>query len=110
MASFAGITIRERPADGEGYATWDKRMILSTKVLPNNAPVITQIGLDVQKLALAVQVTGAQLASLYAEVLESGSLVMDWETHDAFLESISTPQQIGVGNDLFLAVLNFIRL
>lgn len=109
MASFAGITIRERPA-GEGYPTWNKAMLLAIKPRPNDDPVIQEVGEDVQKLALAVEVTGAQLASLYDQVLESGSLVMDWETVNAFLESVSPPQQIGIGNDLFLAVLNLVRL
>jgi hypothetical protein len=50
------------------------------------------------------------LAALYDKVLESGSLVMNWETVSAYLDSISPPQQVGIGNDLFFAVLNFIRL
>jgi hypothetical protein len=109
VASFAGITIRERP-NGDGYPTWDKRDILAIKPRPNDDPIIQEIGMDVQRLALAVELTGAQLASLYDQVLESGSLVMNWETHNAFLESISPPQRIGVGNDLYLAVLNLVRL
>ena len=110
MASFGGATFLERGTGDRAYPTWDATMLLAIKPRPNEDPVIQEIGADVQKLALGVQVTGAELAALYDQLHESGTLIMDWETCTAFLSSISPGQQIGIGDDLYLSVLNFIFL
>jgi hypothetical protein len=109
MASFDGATFYESPS-GDGYPSWNKAMILAIKPRPNDDPVIQEVGEDIQRAAIGATCTAAQLAALYDKVLESGSLVMNWETVSAYLDSISPPQQVGIGNDLFFAVLNFIRL
>jgi hypothetical protein len=110
MASFASCSFYESPSDGTGYPSWNKAMILAVKPRPNDDPVIQEIGEDVQRAAIAITCTAAQLSALQDKVLESGSLVMNWETVNAFLDSISPPQMVGIGNDLFFATLNFIRL
>ena len=110
MASFNGATFYERGTGDRSYPTWDATMLLAIKPRPNEDSVIQEIGADVQKLALGVQVTAAELAALYDQLHESGTLIMNWETCTAFLSSISPGQQIGIGNDLYLSGLNFIFL
>ena len=108
--SFDGATFLEA-AQGEGYPTWNKRDILVVKPLPaGNTPVVQEIGMDVQRLALAVIVSGTELTALYDKVLESGTLIIDWESHSAFLESIGGVTRTSVGSDLYQTTLNFIRL
>lgn len=108
-ASFAGATFLEAPS-GDGYASWDKRMLTLTRQRVGDEATVSHIGLDVQRATIAGLVTAAELAALWGQVGESGSLVMDWETHDAVLESIDPPLRAEVGGDLFQITMHFIRL
>lgn len=74
-----------------------------------NTPVWREVGMDVQRATIAIEVTNAQLVALYDKVLESGSLVMDWETTDALLESVGAVSRVGM-DDLYLTTLAVIRL
>jgi hypothetical protein len=109
MASFNGATFGER-GTGSEFPIWDAKEILVVKERPNEAPVLQSQGEDVQRLALVVKATGVQLSALYDQVLESGSLVYGWETHNAFLESISDVSEQLAGHDVYFATLNLIRL
>jgi hypothetical protein len=109
MASFSGATFLES-RQSDGYPTWDKIDLLIIRARANDDPVIAVNGMDVQRVTVAAQCTAAELTALYDLVLESGSLVFDYETHTAFLESMGAAQQIGIGNDIYLTTLSFIRL
>lgn len=108
MGSFAAQTFREGKAPS--FNLWDKKYLLAIKDRPNSEPDIREIGMDVQRAAIVVRVTAAQLTALFDQVLESGSLVLGWETVNAFLESITGVQEIGAGKDTYFATLNVIRL
>lgn len=109
MASFAGASFLEATT-GDSYATWGSSFLFAIKQLPaSNTPVVQQIGADVQRATLAILVTRTELVALYDQVLESGSLIMDWETNNAFLESVGAVARVGF-EDLYQTSLNLIRL
>lgn len=110
MASFAGINMGERGNGGSTFPVWTKKMLVAVKLRPNGTPVMQEIGMDVERLAFVARVTAAELVALYDQVLESGSLVFGWETHDAFLESIEGVSEVVANKDTYFATLNFIRL
>ena len=110
MASFDGAGFAERGSGGQSFPVWNKKTLLSIKPLPNGTPLVQDIGMDVQRLALIVKASGAELAALYDKVFASGSLVYGWETHDAFLESIESVVEVKGGADVYYATLNLVRL
>ena len=85
-------------------------MLTLTRQRVGDEADVSHIGLDVQKATIAGLVTAAELGALYDQVGESGSLIMDWETHTAVLESIDPPVRAEVGGDLFTIAMHFIRL
>ena len=110
MGSFDSASFAERGNGGQSFPVWNKKTILSIKPLPNGTPFLQDIGMDVQRLALVVKVSGAELSALYDKVFASGSLVYGWETHDAFLESIDGVVEVKGGADVYFATLNLVRL
>lgn len=109
-ASFNGYTFKERGGGGT-YPTWAKKELLSIKQLAgNNGYTVQSIGEDVQTLALVARCTQAELTALFDQVLESGSLVYGYETHDAILMSIDSAAEQLAGKDTYFATLNFVRL
>jgi hypothetical protein len=110
VASFAGHSFRYRGSGGRTFPIWDKKTIYNAKERPNADTTLTTIGMDVQRLAAAVRCTKAQLIVLYGDVLASGSLVLAWETHNAFLESIDNAFLVVTGQDVYEATLHFTRL
>lgn len=110
MGSFNGVSFGERGNNAQTFPVWAKAMLLAVKPRPNNPPAVNEIGLDVQRLALVVRVTNAQLTDLYGQVHESGTLVFGYETCSAWLDSIDPPEEISVGRDIYFATLNLIRL
>jgi hypothetical protein len=109
MASFDGATFRERP-NSDSYSTWGAASILAIKQRPNDDAVTQVVGVDVQRVTINAECTAAELAALQDKHQESGSLVVDWATDTAYLETISSPIQHGIGNDLFTVALGFIKL
>lgn len=107
MASFDGASFLESSQDG--YPSYPKADIFNLKDRPNELPAVHEVGMDVQRATIAILVTGAQLAALYAKHLDSGSLVMDWETNDAFLAGIGETNRVGM-EDLYESSLDVIRL
>lgn len=110
MASFNGHSFRYRGRGGVTFPIWDKKTLLNVKERPNAAPSITDTGADVQRLDVVVRCTKTQLLALYGDVLVSGSLVLAWETHNAFLERIDGAFQVVSGQDVYEATLHMIRL
>ncbi len=108
MASFNGCHFLETPS-GDGYPAYPTSDIFALKERPNDAPVAQEIGADVQRATVGALVTGAELTALYDQVLESGSLVMDWETHNAFLAGVGETSRVGM-EDLYETSLDVIRL
>lgn len=109
-ASFNGEAFRYRGSNGVTFPIWDAKQQLALKDRPNESQVIQDIGADVQRLAVVARCTLVELGALYAQVLQSGSLVLGWETHDAFLESIDGASLVVTGQDVYEATLNMIRL
>ncbi len=109
MASFAGHSFRYRGQNGATFPIWDKRMIAVTKERPNATPDMHDIGEDVQRLDVVIRCTKAQLTTLYGDVLTTGSLVLAWETHNAFLENIDGAFLVVSGQDVYEATLHLIR-
>lgn len=110
MASFDGATFRERPNGDGTYPTWGAASILAIKQRPNDDAVTQVVGVEVQRATINIECTATELAALYDKWQESGSLVVDWATDTAYLETIATPTQHGIGNDLYTTALTFIRL
>ena len=109
MASFASATFDELGNDST-YNIWSKAGIAVVKKIPGgDDSVIQKIGIDLPRLSMPVKGTAAQITALYDKVGDSGSLVFSYETCTARLESMEPPQSIGIDNDLYTSVLNFIR-
>lgn len=109
MASFDGATFLELQ-QGDGFPSWDARMLVLDRQPANESATTAHIGLDVQKANIAGLVTASELAALYTKLGESGSLVTHWETHDAYLDGIDPPMQFEPGGDQIAIVMHFIRL
>ena len=109
MASFNGQSFRIR-GNGTTFAAWDAReLIVLRQPMAANQQFIV-LGADVQRIAIVARVTQAELFALYDEVLQSGSLVLSFETHDAFLEKIDPAARVVSGVDQYEATLHLIRL
>lgn len=108
-ASFNGHSFRFRGNGGRTFPIWDKGTIFNIKDRPGVDPSVTDIGMDVQRASLTVRCTKAQLIVLYGDVLQSGSLVIPWETTNAFLENIDGAFLVVTGQDVYEAVLYMIR-
>lgn len=108
--SFSGVSFRFRGSGGRTFPTWDAKQVFVEKVRPNDSSILQDTGADVQRLALVVRCTKAQLIDLYGVVLESGSLIFPWETHTAFMENMDGCSQVVSGSDVYEATLHMIRL
>jgi hypothetical protein len=95
---------------GSTFAAWNAKQLNAVKQLASGDVTIQDIGADVQRVALVVKVTAAELSALGGAVLSSGSLVYGYETHDAFLEGIEGVSEILAGQDTYFATLNLVRL
>lgn len=109
-ASFNSCAFRYRGSGGVTFPIWDAKQQLALKDRPNESQIIQDIGTDIQRLAVVARCTKAQLIALYDQVLESGSLVLAWETHNAFLETIDPASLVVSGQDVYEATLHMIRL
>jgi hypothetical protein len=108
--SFNGATFHFRGSGGRTFPTWDKKELITVKDRPNESAMQQDIGEDIQRAALVIRCTKAELIALYDQVLQSGSLIFPWETHDAFLESMDSASLVVTGNDRYEATLHVIRL
>lgn len=109
MASFNSHSFRYRGQGGVTFPIWDKRDMTNVKERPNAVPAVHSIGADVQRLDAVIRCTKAQLTALYGDVLVTGSLILAWETHNAFLESIDSAFLVVSGQDVYEATLHLIR-
>jgi hypothetical protein len=110
MASFNSATFDYRGNGGRTFSIWDATQQIAEKSRPNESSMLQDIGADVQRLAVVARCTKAELIALYDQVLSSGSLVLAWETHDAFLEGIDGAFLVVSGQDRYEATLHMIRL
>lgn len=78
--------------------------------LPTATAIVRALGAEVPRFALGVKVTQAELIALYDAVLDEGSLVYGYETCDALLAGISSAEEVGAGDDVYIATLDVIRL
>ena len=108
MASFAGINFLETP-QGEGYPAHGVADLFAIKDRPNESPAFQEIGADLQRATIGILVTGAELLALYDQCGESGSLIFDWETCDAFLAGVGETRRAGL-EDVYESSLDLIRL
>jgi hypothetical protein len=111
MTSFDGVSFKELTQDST-YPTWSKSGNTLIKNIPGGSKnVIQKVGTDLPRLAMPVQLTAAQLASLKtkAEAATVGTLIFSYETCTARLQSVDSPASVGIDNDIYPATLNFIR-
>lgn len=108
MASFGGASFLEA-SQGEGYPSYATANVFNIKDRAGLVPWIRDLGSDIERATIAILVTGAELSALYAQHLNSGSLVMDWETHNAFLAGVGDTNRVGM-QDLYESSLDVIRL
>lgn len=109
-ASFNDHTFFERGSGGREIPGWDKKWITVTKIIPGGSPVVQAIAADVQRMAMPIRCTGSELGDLYDDI-DGSAHDLDWSdgSDSALLESISGRSEVMPGNDVFFAVLNFIR-
>lgn len=108
MASFSSASFLEQN-QGEGYPSWSKADLFVNKQAAGEAPTLKEVGMDIQKAGISALVTNAELIALWDLVLEDGTLIINWESHNALLVEVSQAVRQGM-DDLFETTLSFIRL
>lgn len=109
MASFNGCSFRIR-GDGTLFPAWDAREIIVLRQRAANDEQEKTLGADVQRIAIVAHLSQAELIALYDQTLEAGSLVLAFETHDAFLVNIDPVVLLTSRADRYEATLNMVRL
>jgi len=111
MASFSGITIKEKGrGGGQGFPVWSVGGTVAIKKVPGGSSnTIHTTSIKPPTLAMPVRVTGAQLTSLYGVVGTSATLVFHYESTTARLESIDNVEEYFHNQDAYYATLNFTR-
>lgn len=110
MASFNGCTFRIRGNGGTLIPAWDARELIVMRQPAAADQQVKTLGADVQRISLVCRMTQAELLALYDQVTIDGSLVLAFETHDAFLEKIDPVVLVTSRVDQYEATLGFIRL
>lgn len=111
MGSFAGNTFAEYgQSPGGPYLAPPASAATVETDLPTGTAIVRSLGAEVPRFSLGVKVTKAELLALYDAYLDTGSLVYGYETADVLLAGIPSAEEVGAGQDVYIATLDVIRL
>ncbi len=110
MASFDGNTFEEAGSGGYSVPGFDAPYLFVVKKLAGSDDnVIQKIGADVQRLAMPVRCTAAELSALQGARGDTGTLDWSGGSDSVFLANVGTPVEVRPGEDVYFVTLSFMK-